>query len=53
MSPTGVPDPDQHPDPYVFGPPGSASGSVNFLYGSGSFHQQAKQLRKTLISTSL
>jgi hypothetical protein len=42
------------PDPYVFGPPGS--GSVNILYGygvgseSGSFYQQAKKVRKTLIS---
>jgi hypothetical protein len=24
------------PDPYVFGPPGSASGSVSHKYGSGS-----------------
>ncbi len=31
-------------DPYVFGPPGS--GSVIILYGSGSFHQQAKKLEK-------
>ncbi len=34
------------PDPYVFGPPGSASGSVIYLYGSGSFHQQAKNEEK-------
>ncbi len=38
------------PDPYVFEPPGSASGSVICLYGS--FHQQAK-MKKTLISTVL
>jgi hypothetical protein len=43
-----------HPDPedlYVFGPPGSAS--EIYLYGSGSFHQQAKKRRKILISTVL
>jgi hypothetical protein len=40
-------------DPCVFGPPGSASGSVIYLYGSESFHQQAKKLRKALISTVL
>ncbi len=34
------------PDPYVFGPPGS--GSVSQRYGSGSFHHQAKIVRKTL-----
>ncbi len=39
------------PDPYVFGPP--RSGSVIILYGFGSFYQQAKQVRKTLISTIL
>ncbi len=39
--------------PYVFGPPGSASGSVSYLYGSGFVHQQAKKLRTTLISTVL
>jgi hypothetical protein len=32
------------PDPYVFGPPGS---------GSGSFYHQAKIVKKTLISTVL
>ncbi len=36
---------------YVFGPPGSTSGSVINLYGSGSdsesFHQPAKKLWKT------
>jgi len=54
---TSVRDPDPHsdPDPYVFGPPGSASGSVIHKYGSGSgfFHHQAKIERKTLISTVL
>jgi hypothetical protein len=41
-----VPDPDLNPDPdpYVFGPPGS---------GSGSFYQQAEIARKTLIPTGL
>jgi hypothetical protein len=28
----GIPD----PDPHVFGPPGSASGSISQRYGSGS-----------------
>ncbi len=43
------------PDRYVFGPPGSASGSFSHKYGSGSgygsgsFHHQAKIVRKTLI----
>ncbi len=36
-----------------FYPPGSLSGSVIYLYGSGSFHQQAKKWRKTLIPTVL
>jgi hypothetical protein len=42
-------------DPDVFGPPGSASGSVFHMYGSGSFHHQPKIVRKikTLISTVL
>ncbi len=41
----------EDPDPYVLGPPGSASGSVNHKYGSGSgsssrsFHHQAKIVR--------
>ncbi len=43
------------PDLYVFGPPGLGPRSVIYLYGSGSgsgsFHQQAKKLRETLIST--
>ena len=43
------------PNPCVFGPPGSATGSVSHKYGSdsGSFHHQAKIVRKTLISTVL
>ncbi len=45
----GLPDPHPDPDPYVFGPPRSASGSGSHKYdsGSGSFHHQAKILRKT------
>jgi hypothetical protein len=45
-----VGDPDLHPDPYVFGPLRSASGSVSHKYGSGSgsFHHQAKEVRKNL-----
>jgi hypothetical protein len=50
------PDPDLW-DPYVFGAPGSASGSVRHKCGSGSssgsFHHQTKMERKTLISTML
>ncbi len=36
------------PDPYVFGPPGSASGSVShkYGYGSGSFHIKQKKKEK-------
>jgi hypothetical protein len=54
---TSIQDPDPL-DMYVFGTPGSASGPIIYLYrylryGSGSFHQQAKKLRKTLISTVL
>jgi hypothetical protein len=43
------------PDPYhmFFWPPGSRTGAVIYLYGSGSFHQQAKKFIKTLISTVL
>jgi hypothetical protein len=39
------------PDPNVFGHPGSRI--RHYLYGSGSesFHQQAKKVRKTFIST--
>ncbi len=48
---TSVADPDPNPDPsdpYVFGPPGSGSGSISQRYGSGSgsFHHPAKILRK-------
>jgi hypothetical protein len=44
-----VVDPDPY-DPYVFGPPRSASGSVSHKYasGSGSFHHQAKIVKKNL-----
>jgi hypothetical protein len=35
------------PDPYVFGPPGSASGSCS---GSGSFYHHAKNSKKNLDS---
>ncbi len=48
--PTSVPDPNPDPgspDPHVFGPPGS--GSISQRYGSGSFYQQAKIVRKKLI----
>jgi hypothetical protein len=40
-------------DQYVFGPPGSGSGSIRQRYGSGagSFYHQAKIVRKTLIPT--
>jgi hypothetical protein len=38
-------------DPYVFGPPGSGSGSSIQRYGSG--YHQAKTVRKTLIPTVL
>jgi hypothetical protein len=46
----GDPDPDLQ-DPYVFGPPGSASGSISHKYGSvsGFIHHQAKIVRKSLI----
>ncbi len=52
------PNPDlDPPDPHVFGPPGSGSGSISQRYGSrsgsGSFYHQAKKVRKTLIPTSL
>jgi hypothetical protein len=33
-------------DPYVFGPPGSGSGSLSKMYGSGSFYHQAKIVEK-------
>jgi hypothetical protein len=32
-------------DPYVFGPPGSGSGTISQGYGSGSFYHQAKIVR--------
>ncbi len=41
------------PDPYVFGAPGSGSGSISQRHGSGSFYHQAKIVRKILISTVL
>jgi hypothetical protein len=40
-------------DPHVFGPPGSGSTSQRYGSGSGSFYQQAKIVRKTLIPTVL
>jgi hypothetical protein len=51
-------DPDPHPDPdpwdpYVFGPPRSASGSNSQRYRSGFFYHQAKIVRKSLIPTVL
>jgi hypothetical protein len=45
------PNPDP-PDPHVFGPPGSGSGSISQSYGSGSFYHKAKIVRKTLIPTA-
>jgi len=42
-----------HPDLYVFGLPGSGFISTGYGSGSGSFYNQAKKLRKTLISTVL
>ncbi len=47
-----VADPDPS-DPYVFGPPGSGSISQRYRYGSGSFYNQAKIVRKTEIPTVL
>jgi hypothetical protein len=41
----------EDPDPYVFVPPGS--GFVGQRYGSGSFYQQAKIVRKPLNPTVL
>ncbi len=45
------------PDPYVFGPPGSGSGSISQRYGSGSgsgsIYHRAKIVRKPLIPTVL
>ncbi len=39
------------PDPHVFGPPGSGSGSISQRYGSESFYHYANIVRKTFIST--
>ncbi len=52
---SSVADPKPHPQgPYVFGPPGSGSGSISTRYhGSGSFYNQAKIVKKTLIPTVL
>ncbi len=47
-----VPDPDP-PDPHVFGPPGSRCRAISQRYGSGSFYQQDKIVRKILIPTFL
>jgi len=44
---------DRIPDPHVFGPPGIGSVSLRYVSGSGSFYQQAKMVRKTLITTVL
>ncbi len=44
-----APDPGSGSATLVFGPPGF--GSVRQSYGSGSFHHQAKIVRKTWIST--
>ncbi len=52
FQPDSVADPDPS-DPYVFGPPGSESGSISQRHGSGSFYHQAKIVRKTLIPTVL
>jgi len=49
---SSVADPDP-PDPCVFGPPGSGSGTSSLRYGSWSFCHQAKIVRKTLIPNIL
>jgi hypothetical protein len=52
---TSVADPDPQ-DPYVFGPPGSASGSISQRYGSvsgSSFYHSSKNSRKKLIPSVL
>ncbi len=41
------------PDPYIFGPSGSGSISRRYGFGSGSFYNQAKIVRTTLIPTVL
>jgi hypothetical protein len=49
-----VADPNPDPsNPYVFGPPGFATGSISKKYGSGSFYLQVKIVRKALIPTDL
>jgi hypothetical protein len=51
-----VADPDlDPPDPHVFGPPGSGTGSTSQRNGSGSgsFYHHAKIVRKILIPTIL
>ncbi len=42
------PNPDP-PDPHIFGPPGSGSGSTSQRYGSGSFYHHAYIVWKTWI----
>jgi hypothetical protein len=51
-----VADPEPNPDPqdpYVFGPPGYGSQTISTRYGSGfgsgSFYNQSKIVKKTLI----
>ncbi len=52
LSVRSVAAPDPVPKgPYVFGPPGSGSGSISRIYGS--FYHLAKIVRKTLIPTVL
>jgi hypothetical protein len=46
---SSVLDPDPNPDPHVFGPPGSKSGSTSQRNESGSFYHEAKIVRKTLL----
>jgi hypothetical protein len=46
---SSVADPDP-PDPHVFGPPGSGSGSTSQRYGSGSFYYHGKNSKKSLDS---
>jgi hypothetical protein len=49
-----VPDPEPDPpDPHVFGPSGSVSGSTSQRYGFGSPLHHAKIVRKTLIPSIL
>jgi hypothetical protein len=54
QDPNQDPDPNPNPDPpdpHVFGPPRSGSGSTSQRYGSGSFYHHAKIVRKILIPT--